>query len=301
MTDGAADVQVQSTSHEFNTLTVIESLADGALRTGQRQANDAIDLVRQLGLTLSVTLDTPETKAEFLAALSEIRRQAEEQSTMPILHLETHGDQDGLALKSGEHLDWASLRDVLIDINRACGLNMLVVVAACSGAHLIKTATQLGEAPFWAVVGSDDVLKAGEIQDGFGAFYRTLLTTLNGTQAVEALNQTTGRAAPTFRFLSAEALFLRAYATYFLKYTMGRGKRERFEALVSDARKNPTVAQKGLSWVRAQVKALIGPEQEEEYFEAQWARFFFIAEHPDNAKRFALTYRMAIQYAKARG
>lgn len=49
----------------------------------------------------------------------------------------------------------------------------------------------------------------------------------------------------------------------------------------------------------AQVKVLLGPEQEEKYFEAKRARFFFIADHPENAKRFALTYGKAVQYARA--
>jgi hypothetical protein len=84
-----------------------------------------------------------------------------------MIHFECHGCPDGLGVANKELITWDDLRKPLIEINRICRLNLLIVLAACNGAHLMKVATKMDRAPFWAIIGPEVEVTAGGCREKF--------------------------------------------------------------------------------------------------------------------------------------
>lgn len=269
----------------FNKLWVIESLPAGELRTGKNLFDNQLDKANKAQSELVVGFAAPRTKSELFDVLEEIRLEALN-GMYPMIHFESHGCEDGLKTASGELIEWIDIRDILVEINRGTKLNLMVVVAACNGAHLIKVSTKLDVAPFWAIIGPEVKVTAGHIQDSFGHFYESFFSDFDATKALSILNAGAAHSNRTYKFFSAVDLFSRAYRDYYRNYCVGKGKRERVEQLVSKAMTNPKVGKRGVTWTRKQVKKLLASE--DEHFDMLRKRFFFIDEFPENDKRFPL-------------
>jgi len=273
----------------FNKIWVIESLPEGDLKTGQNLVDNQLAQVKISQPDLHVSLNRPETKAQFLRLLIIIRDQTLDVGMYPMLHIECHGSQDGLFTSNGELLKWDDLREALIEINEACRLNLVILLATCYGGHLIKVATKLDRAPFWAIIGADKEVTAGDVERDFGVFYSTFFQSLDGDAAVAALNGGKCGSERTYHFLSAAGLFLRAYANYHETSCIGKQKQRRVESLVTQAMQNSVIRNRGVSWTRRKVKEELA--NGEKYFNRKKEYFFFIDKFPENARRFSLTYK----------
>lgn len=269
----------------FNKLWVIESLPEGDPKTGTSLVDNQLNGVKQENPELNIAFEQPITKADLIEVLRKIRDEART-GMYPMLHLECHGCPDGLGVASGELVEWDELREILIDINQACRLNLVIVLAACNGAHLIKVSTKLDRAPFWAIIGPENKVKAGDIEKDFGAFYQTFFKNLNGDVAIDALNKGQVPSDRTYHFLSAKGLFIKAYRKYYKSHCIGKGRRERIEYLTTQAMKNPDVKRRGVNWARNKVKE--GLASEDAHFEKLRNRYFFVDCCPENAQRFPL-------------
>jgi len=208
--------------------------------------------------------------------------------TYPMIHFECHGGPEGLQLGNNEVIKWEDLRDSLIGINLASKLNLVIVVAACNGIHLIKVSTQLDRAPYWAVIGPTKEVMELDVKRDFGEFYRTLFEGFNGDDAVLALNRgVTGSDRP-YQFRTSVGLFKRAYIEYHKKNCIGKGKRVRVENLVTAAMGDTSCKTLGVREVRKRIKE--GLAKEDEHFEKMKNKFFFIDLYSENGARFPITY-----------
>ncbi len=205
-----------------------------------------------------------------------------------MIHFECHGCPAGLGVANNELVSWDDLRKTLIEINEACRLNLVIVLAACNGAHLIKVAIKMDRAPFWAVIGPEVEITEGEAERDFGEFYKTFFDTLDGNVAIDALNRGVARPERKYHFLGAAGLFVRAYTSYYKNHCSGKGKRERVENMVTQAMQHPGVQRRGVNWARKKIKE--GLAAEDTHFNKMKERFFFIDLFPDNAIRFSLSH-----------
>lgn len=275
--------------NSFNKLWIIESLADGELKTGSRLISDLFPQIQKQHSTLIVALEQPKSKDELLNCLEAIYKDVVENQNYPLIHLECHGCEKGLGLSNKEIVSWNEIRELLIKINFACKLNLLVVVAACKGAYLIHTATQLDRAPFYAVVGSKENMNTGEVQADFVEFYEAFFLTLSGNEAIKSLNKQAKKTNRFYYFVGSEIIFLKAFRKYHQDHCVGQAKRERIEYLVTQSLSIPEVKEKGVNWARKQAKEWFRSEQEPA-FERMKVRFFGLDEYPQNAERFTVKY-----------
>ena len=280
----------------FNKLWVIESLPKGDLMTGTSLVENHLEAIANENPDLHFAFEQPRTKSELIELLHKIRDEALSDKLYPMLHLECHGCPDGLGVASGELVEWDELREIFIEINQACRLNFVVVLAACNGAHLIKVSTKMDRAPFWAIIGPENEITAGEAQKDFTAFYNSFFQNLDGDTAINALNGGVGRQDRKYHFLSAQGLFARAYLKYYKSHCIGKGRRERIEDLVTEAMKNPDVKRKGITWARNKIKA--GLAAEDEHFEKLKKRYFFCDIFPENVSRFPTSRDEIIEKSK---
>lgn len=249
-----------SDGHIFDKLWVIESLPARDLKTGTNLVENQLKSALQIQPELEVELVQPVSKAEMITVLHRIR-DCSHKGQYPMIHFECHGCEEGLGTASDELIKWDELREVLIEINRNCRLNLVIVIAACMGAHLIKVSTTLDGAAFWAIIGPEGEVGPLEIQINFGDFYKKYFETLNGDEAINVLNQRADRSERKYVFVSAAGIFARAYRAYNKNHCIGKGNQQKIEEL---------------------------------QFEKLRKRFFFINEYPENDARFAFSREQII-------
>jgi hypothetical protein len=274
-------------SSSFHKLWVIESLPNGDLKTGRNLVDGPLVAAQAKHPHLQMIYQKPFSKSELFGVLGVIRAETAMQGIYPMIHLDCHGCPDGLGTADGDLVAWDELRSVLIGINHACRLNLVIVLAACNGAHLINVAKKPDRAPFWAIIAPDKEVTAGAVEKDFAAFYEEFFESLDGDAAIAKLNRGITDSTRRYHFLSAAGLFARAYREYYRKHCVGQGKRQRIEELVTQALQNPAVRQLGVRDVRRRVKE--GLSDDKQHFTDLKARYFFLDLFPENAARFSFS------------
>jgi hypothetical protein len=95
---------------------------------------------------------------------------------IPVLHLEAHGDENGLGGPDGnggmQLLSWDELTEPLQRLNLETCCNLIVVVAACIGFAGIKALVRGPRAPAIALVGPDASIMDSNLLYGTKEIYR---------------------------------------------------------------------------------------------------------------------------------
>lgn len=282
----------------FNKIYILESIPSGELKSGFRLYEDVIQQAQMQHGNLSSSYLDIQNKNQFYEGLLLIEKQARKADLYPMLHIDCHGSKSGLMLKSGEEIVWSELRDYLIGINEACRLNLIITLAACSGAYLIYVAERLDRAPFCALIAPDHEISAGEGEADFKAFYETFFKTLSGDEAIVALNRGIIDDHRKYHFFSIEGLFLKAYAKHIANNNMGKGKERRIEELLTESRKNLGFRRRNIGDIRKMIKERLKQEEESHFYKVK-KHFFFEDIYPENGKEFSITYEQVIDAAKA--
>jgi hypothetical protein len=120
---------------------------------------------------------------------------------IPVLHLETHGDEVGLGGpdESGgsELLTWEELTDPLQELSLATRCNLVIFVAACIGFAGVKALRRGPRAPAVALVGPDANVKPGNLLWGTKEFYRRWM---DRSPKLEDITVSASREAGTVNF-----------------------------------------------------------------------------------------------------
>ncbi|MBF0568051.1 MAG: hypothetical protein HQK95_04210, partial [Nitrospirae bacterium] len=127
-------------------------------------------------------------KASFLSELKHIEKEVLSEKHYPIIHIDVHGDENGIEVSSGEVIKWSELQPYLRNINIACCNELLVVLAACKGANLYKVFLPIDRATLWCLIGADEDILGHDVRDSFQAFYEELLTSGDFGKALNQLN-----------------------------------------------------------------------------------------------------------------
>jgi hypothetical protein len=280
----------------FNKIYIIQSLPDKDMKTGKRLFD---------GLVLHVNSVHPELTSEYIeatdaaalfAAVLKIRddTKAMKNKTLPLIHLEAHGDEEGLMVASGEHLEWERIEQLLREINLACYNNLLLTLGVCKGIHLINIAMPIHPAPFWGLIAPEATVTAAAVEDGFNAFYEEFLTSFDGNMALDKLNGAIPKGSPRFEFVNSIMLFIYAYRDFHRNYCMGQGRKQWLESMLTKAR----IMLPGRHELRRQRALLKGKvkdrETQREWFEKYERQFFMTDLYPWNAKRFDLTFEEVV-------
>lgn len=272
----------------FNKIWVIESLREGDTKTGYNLVNDTLTYIKFKNDKVEVAYRWADSRTIFFNILDEILKDTKEFQNFPMIHVECHGSALGLELTNGEVIQWDELRIKFININIACRLNLVVIIAACNGAYFINTAVKLDRAPFWAAIGPDKEVAFGSIERNFGEFYREFFNELSGDMAMAALNQGKTGADREYHFFSSIGLYIKAYKKYHTENCVGSSRKQREEYLLTEALKLPEVKRKGISWARKIVKEQL--RNTENTYNKYFNSFFMIDYFRENEKRFHMPF-----------
>src|SRR5690606_30058483 len=103
-------------SNSFNKLWIVESLADGELKTGTKLHDDFFPIIRADYPKLNVVLEQPRSKIDFLTCVNKIFLDTTQNKNYPLVHIECHGSEDGLGMSNGEMVEWDEIRQCLVAI-----------------------------------------------------------------------------------------------------------------------------------------------------------------------------------------
>ena len=179
-------IKFKSNSYHFIVSLEDEKYAKGIF--------DDIVLRRCLQKKLSAQYHSVDTASQFVEVFKRIKSGTIENNWFPHIHLECHGNEDGISLNNGFKIPWGSLAQLTTDINDVTKNNLVVSMALCYGGHFNVTlinklnAAKTSRAPALAIIGPEKVITYGQLQDGFSAFFDTFLTTRNLAEAVKDLN-----------------------------------------------------------------------------------------------------------------
>lgn len=153
---------------------IVEWLPNGERQTGR----ELHDWMRERRKNWSVYFSC-QTKDQVIEAITKATMCAQRINIKPVLHIESHGDTDGLegpdANGGREFLAWDELIEPLQMLNRATRCNLLVFVAACIGFAAIQALTRGPLAPAVALVGPDANIAPQNLLWGTKEFYRRWL------------------------------------------------------------------------------------------------------------------------------
>jgi hypothetical protein len=266
---------------------VIETLRPGDDRTGRRLFEDLEPLAIAARPLVTARFWSAQTRGEFLEHLRSIAHDSRTHGHFPLLHIEAHGSPQGIQVSSGEFLTWLEFKGELTAINEISHLNLLVILAACDGAHILSIIQPTDRAPVHTLIGPNRTVSAGEIERASLAFYRTLFRVNDGVAAWRAMNDAVAPAPLTFSVFTAE---------YVLRYVMRGYLKTQCtdEVLASRQRmKELELERAGMS----QEAIVGGRERFRQYQRDHRSRFAEIRNHflfcdlyPENDARFSVTF-----------
>ncbi|KFN44204.1 hypothetical protein N789_07240 [Arenimonas oryziterrae DSM 21050 = YC6267] len=199
-----------------------------------------------------------------------------------MLHVECHGNDDGLAFADGSFASWADLKEPLTSLNVVTGMNLLVIVSACDGSALTHALSPVDRAPLHGLIGPTRAVAPNELARAYLALYETLLRTRSARQAVDAMRA----AAPdTFVYRAAEWLFQHVWDHYQATQETPEARLERGRRMAA----NPPVDYDGPP-VEPERFAELLAEKNREFFDNFRRKFFLCDLFPEHEGRFTVRY-----------
>ena len=238
-----------------NSLFWISSLRPGEEGPTRRIVEDLKAECRRIGLPFQ--LYEPRSVPLLLDALEKIA-DAARQGMRPIIHLDMHGSAaKGLEIAAAkESASWPAVVERLKTINIATQNNLCVVSGACFGLHAIKQVTVTEPCPFYMLIGPEQEVTFGFLEDHIAAFYAEVFLSADIMKAYES------HLATQLKVFHCEKMLVIALARYIRKSCRGKGGSERRERLMSEIfmhgrERTP----ENLREVRLQLKSGLRPTQ----------------------------------------
>jgi hypothetical protein len=278
-----------SRSIRFNSLYIVQFLGPrDTEKTGEQLHSYLEPFCRDAEINLGY-LDVS-TSTEFLAALVEIVEHVRKDGWGPLLHIETHAHESGLGASRTEVLPWSAITAPLTELNRLSRMNLLVTMAACHGLNLVRTLHPGDEAPLWGVLGPDNQVMPSDIRNGFRAFYRTLITSLDLKLALDELRNADSSWPETWKFQNAELFLAHLFGEYLEKHATDDELARREDAIVKAL---GTCGFGDSPALRSSIRTAY--RDDSRTFDHLKRRFLMLYRFPENESRFPLDLEEALR------
>lgn len=274
---------------------IVEWLPVGDARTGR----ELFDEIEPLGIVsqprVAVSLQQVQSRTEFLAYLQFVREECQRTRQVPLLHIETHGFEDGIGASADEEILWPELRRELTPLNQLTALRLFVVVAACEGIWGLTMAQPTERAPFLALLGPDRTISAGELARRVLVFYRHLLRDRDGSEAIRSMNEAARSGDPLFGIVNAEMLFRDVFTAYLRDECSEQAIDARVERVVRETIRRFREAKGVGMWAHEieRIRKIARQEalDHERHFDDKRRHYFFIDLFLENDQRFPIRFR----------
>lgn len=274
---------------EFNTLYIIESLKHGETKTGLNLYDEMCTLKaahNELS-TLALRYISIVAAHEWDDCMAQILKDCKESNVLPIIHLEIHGNENGIEFTNHEFRDRYEVSRQYRDINRVTGCNLFTTLAVCEGLNILFGVRTDELMPFCGVVGSFDELLVADIEIRYSEFYRTLFTTLDINEAYKSLVQANTGIIADYRYIPIDEIFYKVYHDYLeIECTPEAMKRRAWNSYDDKQSYYANTRQQKRKFVRDFVKE--EKKNRLNYFKESVNAFFDIEHFPQNKERFEI-------------
>jgi len=274
---------------KFNKVYIIESLPEGELKTGKSLYEDFShynDINNEYGFEYQPIKNWKGLKIFLEIILSDIK----EKNVLPIIHLEMHGDINGIQLSSGEVVIWRELAIRLQKINIELKNKLIITLALCHGIHFLSVFYEYmnSRTPFAGLITSSDVVKVSEIKYGFPIFYEIIINARNGNEAIKGLNQLILNENRSYSFLSCRWLFKEAFIHY-LQLCSAKERSKRTEKIITSIKKNNPNAD--ITKIRKEIKQYLHKNNQKDFFESTRDVFLMYDLDKSNRELFEINFQ----------
>ena len=273
-------------NNRFNYVVILDSIPAGDSNTARRLYEDIKTCAVAYSPTPGINYLRIENQSSLFYYLEQFRLHSEQNDAFPLIHIESHGYENGLELADRSLVSWESLKEALIPLNVAMHLNLMVVLASCYGGTFIKALQLSDRAPVWGLIGPKQTISSGEVETDFGTFYRTLFSTGSPREAVDALNHVS--TPSIYVRTTAEGFFYRVWRGYKDKHCTPQMLKARARRMREHAKELKLVPQVKVSEFK---KRLI--QDEPNLFNKYRDTYFMCDLYPENQQRFSVTYEKA--------
>ena len=218
------------TSHYF---LILNLLSPSELQSSKAIADEIIDAQIAQEEALPVVVRNCISKDQLSEALDQAELRLRTQGEIPIIHLDGHSDRDCVHLPSGPSVAWSEVFQRLRVLNVLACNNIFLTCGACESAYALQGSEIIYPSPVFGLLAPVTKVQAGDVTDGFRAFYRTLIETSDGPTALEKFMAKVD--SSQYSVLFSAALFEKSAAKYIDQHCRGQGRLRRQEALLTRA------------------------------------------------------------------
>jgi hypothetical protein len=275
--------------NRFNCIVIFDSIPSGELNTARRLYEDIQVYVAAYSKTPGVKYLRIENESLLFDYLGQLVIQVEKKDVFPLLHFECHGYNDGLQLANGALISWSWLKEALIPLNVAMGLNLMVVFASCFGGSFTKALQVTDRAPVWGLIGPIQEVSCGQLEKHFGTYYRTLFSSGSPKDAIGALNQVSD--SNTYWMTNAVWYFYEVWKSYKNKLCTPHMLKERARKMRKQAKR-----EKKQPLLKVSEFKNILTKSDLDMFVKYRDLYFMNDLFSENQNRFQVTYEKAEEY-----
>lgn len=152
---------------------IVESPAPAELRDLRTEGQALCSVLDIAGIPYSYSLAV-DLDQFHIAMTDEVDEAIDEFRKPPILHLSTHGSEQGIQLTNQEELLWSDLADYIRPINEILAGGLGVCMSCCGGAHGVQMAKIIRRErlPYKWIAGSFADVMLPDIALAYSVFYR---------------------------------------------------------------------------------------------------------------------------------
>jgi hypothetical protein len=191
-------------------IVVIQSLLEGE-RTGLTIYNDVIkrriDHLQQDSIKMTHVFFDVATKEALIDSLRYINANARYVPGGILIHLEMHGNMDGLALADNSRIGWKELVELLRPINIGTCNKLFLTMATCYGRYLYKGVDPYEKSPYSGFISASERVVEEEIEIKFSLLFESLIEYGNIVFAYTELEKTESN----FYYKDSERVFEEAF------------------------------------------------------------------------------------------
>ena len=185
-------------------LCILESLKKDEKQTGEILHNETIKYKKFIEPNLTSSLTKIESKKEFISVFNRLVNHIKKGKVFIILHIESHGSEEGIHLSNGEIFSWEEFFNETRKLNLLLKNSLIINLAMCHGVSLIAKINPVERAPFRAIIGITDKISWGKLLEGFEEFYNNFFFTFDGEESVIKVNEILNSNEGRFFYLKSE-------------------------------------------------------------------------------------------------
>lgn len=270
---------------KFNTIVVVDAIPDWELNTARRLHGHLLDIANSVE-GLDVRYSRVNTLQDLASLISALTREVAH-GVLPSLHIEAHGfaDERGFLTAQNEPCLWEAFKDMVTPLNVATNLNLMVMMAACYGGSFARAIRTTDRAPVWGVLGPTRDVTAGQIEDGFSAFYSAIFQEVSEFSPFRALAEHVPRG--TYHLTTAEEFFYQVWINYRTEHCTEDELSQRAKAIHHELRRRGGDAPE-VSAIRKHIL-----DKDPQTFENFRDHYFMYDLDKQNRERYPVTYEEA--------